>query len=295
MSATTPKNIDGRPNPAYVDLLDEDATIAGQKFVCVSFISPEKVIKQKELFFFERFVHQWEYAKTMEKFIAFLNFVSSKYHVDFEKLTEDFTEFVEEEKPMLLSYNADDDYKTFMDHQETKLTEEFSKKHAFTTNTRGLKVRGCFPSLEEAELRCKLLRANDPTHDVYVGPVGVWMPWDPEAYRTGRVEYMEEELNQLMSEKNKNEAHAKSEFDKRIRETKQQAISDNIKKAELSKNLLTQTIDESGNLVNITNMNTQETALTGSGEPVTTHDIEKILFEGDVVMPPKRGGGGGTK
>jgi hypothetical protein len=290
MASIIPKNINGQPNPDYVDLLDEDALIAGQKFVCVSFISPEKILKQKELFFFEKFIHQWEYSRTMEKFIAFLNFISSKYHMDFSKLTDDFKEFVTEEKQMLKSYCVDDDYKTFMDHQETVLTEDFSKKHSFQTNSRGLKVRGCFPTLEEAELRCKLLRANDPTHDVYVGPVGVWMPWDPEAYKTGRVEYMEEELNQLMSEKNKNEAHAKSEFDKRIKETKQQAIADNIKKAELSKNVLTQTIDESGNLINITNMNTQETALTGSGEPITNQAIEKLLFEGDVVLPTKRGG-----
>ena len=75
MSRTIPKTVDGLPNPAYIDLLDEDATIAGQKFACVSFISPEKIIKQRELFFFERFIHQWEYSKTMEKFIAFLNFV----------------------------------------------------------------------------------------------------------------------------------------------------------------------------------------------------------------------------
>ena len=47
----------------------------------------------------------------------------------------------------------------------------------------------------------------DPNHDVFVGPVGTWMPWEPEAYRTGRVEYLEEELNQLMHEKNKNEKH----------------------------------------------------------------------------------------
>ena len=42
------KNINGRPNPKYVDLLDEDKAIAGQKFTCVSFISPENVLKQKE-------------------------------------------------------------------------------------------------------------------------------------------------------------------------------------------------------------------------------------------------------
>jgi hypothetical protein len=286
--ATTPKLIDGLPNPSYVDLLDEDAPLAGQKFTCVSFISPEQLLKQKEHFFIERFLQKWEYAKSMEKFSAFLNFISSKYHLDFNTVTEDFKEFVAEEQDMLRSYCVEDDYKTFMDHHEEQLTEEFSRLHEFQTNTRGLKVRGNFPTLEEAELRCKLLRAHDPTHDVYVGPVGVWMPWNPEAYKTGRVEYMEEELNQLMSEKNKNEIHAKSEFDKRIKEAKQNAITENIKKAELSKNVLTQTIDETGNLVNITNMNTQETALGSSGEAITTKTIEKMLFEGDVVLPPSK-------
>jgi hypothetical protein len=287
MSAFTNKTINGKPNPEYVDLLDEDASIAGQKFSCISFISPEKILKQKEFFYFERFLQQWEYAKSMEKFVAFLNFVSHKHHVDFETLAEDFREFVAEEQDMLHSYSVQDDYKTFVDKCEDKLNEEFSRNHSFQTNTRGLKVRGNFPTLEEAELRCKLLRANDPTHDVYVGPVGVWMPWDPEAYKTGRVEYMEEELNQLMSEKQKNEANAKSEFDKRIKETKKKAIEDNIKKAELSKNVLTQTIDETGNLVNIANMNTQENSLIGSGDPIDTREIEKLLFEGDVVIPTK--------
>jgi hypothetical protein len=50
-----------------------------------------------------------------------------------------------------------------------------------------------------------MLREVDPNHDVYVGQVGIWMPFHPEAYKTGRVEYLEEELNQLMNEKTKNE------------------------------------------------------------------------------------------
>ena len=50
-----------------------------------------------------------------------------------------------------------------------------------------------------------MLREIDPNHNVYVGPVGMWMPFEPDAYKTGRVEYLEEELNQLMHEKNKNE------------------------------------------------------------------------------------------
>ena len=36
------KQVNGKNNPKYVDLLEEDKPIAGQKFVCVSFVSPEK-------------------------------------------------------------------------------------------------------------------------------------------------------------------------------------------------------------------------------------------------------------
>jgi hypothetical protein len=33
---------DGKINPKFVDLLEEDKPIANQKFVCVSFVSPRK-------------------------------------------------------------------------------------------------------------------------------------------------------------------------------------------------------------------------------------------------------------
>ena len=38
-----------------VDLLDEDKPIAQQKYVCLSFISPENIIKKKEEFYLESF------------------------------------------------------------------------------------------------------------------------------------------------------------------------------------------------------------------------------------------------
>jgi hypothetical protein len=49
----------GKPNPKYVDLLDEDNPIAGQKFFCASFCSPEQILKDKQHFYFEEFVNQW--------------------------------------------------------------------------------------------------------------------------------------------------------------------------------------------------------------------------------------------
>lgn len=131
------------------------------------------------------------------------------------------------------------------------MNEQFNRAHAFQTSVRGLKIRGVYPSQEEAELRCKKLREYDPNHDIFVGPVGMWIPWDPDAYKTGRVEFMEEELNQLHQEKMKNEEKAKQEFEARIKESKRAAIQKNIELAKKSGNVLTQTLNEEGNLVGV--------------------------------------------
>jgi len=282
----------GKTNPKYVDLLEEDKAIAGQKFACVSFVSPENILKKKEMFFFEEFLKKWELNKSMEKFVQFLNFVSYKYKLSFDDITKDFQEFVKEEKETINHSTFADDYKTFIDKNEEDLEKAFGIVHNFQTHTRGLKIRGVYPSMEEAELRCKMLREIDPSHDVYVGPVGMWMPWEPEAYKTGRVEYMEEELNKLMSEKTKNESNAKEAFDQRVKEAKKKAIEENIKNAEKSGNILTQTIDDEGNLIGVGVANTQEKNLKfagGSGnenadDSISVSDIRNELFEGENIV-----------
>jgi hypothetical protein len=277
------KQVNGMNNPKYVDLLEEDKPIAGQKFVCVSFVSPENILKQKNIFFFEEFLKKWEFNKSMEKFVQFLNFISYKYNISFDDVSNDFKDFVKEEKETLAKTSMEDDFKTFIDNNEADLEKEFGRVHNFQTSTRGLKIRGSYPTMEEAELRCKMLREIDPNHDIMVGPVGMWMPWEPEAYKTGRVEYMEEELNQLMHEKTKNESNAKTAFEQRIKETKKNAIEENIKNAEKSGNILSQTIDEQGNLVGVNNINTQE-AFLKEQENISTADICMELFEGENVV-----------
>lgn len=284
------KEINGKPNPKYVDLLEEDKPIAGQKFVCVSFCSPESILKKKELFFFEEFLKKWDFNKSMEKFVQFLNFISYKYNISFEDVSNDFKEFVKEERSALTSSTFEDEYKTFLDNNETDLEKQFNLANNFQTSTRGIKVRGSYPTQEEAELRCKMLREIDDKHDIFVGPVGMWMPWDPEAYKTGRVEYMEEELNQLMSEKQKNEGNAKTAFEQRVKETKKKAIEENMKNAEKSGNVLTQTVDEDGNLVGVNNANTQEFALKEQ-ENISTADICMELFEGENIVVGKTDNG----
>mgnify|MGYP001192601601 CR=1 FL=1 len=235
----------------YVDVLDEDKPISGQKFVCVSFISPEKVLKSKDLFLFNEFIKTWDFSKTLEKYQHFFNFLSVKYNLEVSTLNEEFQEFVKDQKENLLNTTVEDDYKNFLDENEEILINKFNIDNNFQTNTRGIKIRGVYSTQEEAESRCKMLREIDPNHDVFVGPVGLWMPWDPEAYKTGKVEYLEQELNELMHNKIDNEKDAKLQFEKRIKEAKEKAMEENKKLAEENDNVLTQVLNDDGKLVNV--------------------------------------------
>ena len=269
---------DGSPNPKYVDLLDLDKPIAGQQFGCFSFITPEKILKQREMFLFEEFLKKWEFSKSMEKFSQFINFVSFKYKLNFEDVMKDYEGFVKEERENIISSSIDDDYKTFLDKNEDELDKQFNIKHNFQTSVRGFKSRGNFATQEEAEMRAKLLRETDPSFDVFVGPVGQWLCWDPEAYKTGRVEYMEEELNQLAQEKQKNESVAKTAFEQRVKETKQKAIDENKKNAEKHGSSLTQDIDNDGNLIGV------EDTKFSKQDTISAADIRSELFDGDNIV-----------
>jgi hypothetical protein len=198
--------------------------------------------------------------------------------LNFEDVIKDYEGFVKEERENIINSSIEDDYKTFLDKNEEEMEKQFNIKHNFQTSVRGFKSRGNFATQEEAEMRAKLLRETDSSFDVFVGPVGQWLCWDPEAYKTGRVEYMEEELNQLAQEKQKNESVAKTAFEQRVKETKQKAIDDNKKNAEKHGSTITQDIDKDGNLIGA------EDAKFSKNDAISAADIRSELFDGDNIV-----------
>ena len=209
--------------------------------------------------------------------------MSYKHGLDIAELNTDFQDYATEEKHALAKMNVTDSYKTFVEQHEEKLNAEFDKAHNFQTSVRSLKVRGSFSTQEEAELKAAALRRKDPNHNIHCGVVGGWMPWDPEAYKTGRVEYMEGLQNRLMHEKQKSEVSAKEHFDERVLESKQAAIQENKERAAKTGAVLTQDIDAKGNLVSIGPAaggglsSLQETAGFIAGE-VSSASIQHELF-----------------
>jgi hypothetical protein len=71
--------------------------------------------------------------------------------------------------------------------------------------------------------RSKKLQRQDQIHNIFVGEIGKWLPWDPEPSQIAEQEYAEEQLNTLMKKYKENEEQ-REEFK---REQRQRATAGN--------------------------------------------------------------------
>lgn len=79
----------------------------------------------------------------------------------------------------------------------------------------GLKIRGCFPSLEEAHTHVKRLQQSDPTMDIFVADMYKWLLIPPDVNAIENQEYQEDFLNNLIKGYKDNQAAAKQHFQER--------------------------------------------------------------------------------
>lgn len=171
------------------DFLEVDKSVPGQNFACISFISPDKVLKDKNIFMFQRFLE----------------------HKQKEMKEEDLQE----------------EYQTFLGMHGKKLDEEFGKRNDFQTSVRGVKVRGVYDTYREAEVRAKVLQRLDRSFNVYVGQVGYWLPWDPNPDTLENQEYLESDLNNLMKQYKENESTKDTYYQEQVKEKKTAALKEN--------------------------------------------------------------------
>ena len=192
------------------DYLEQDDTIPGQKYVCLSFLSPENVLKDKNIYFLHNFL------KDSFKDV---------------KLTED---------------QLENKYKDYLFKKQDELEDKFYEKNNFRTTVRGIKVRGVYDTIQEARFRSSKLQKKDPNFNVYVGQVGFWLPWEPESHKVQEQlnqlmsEYKKNKENKdilfeqdkrekienmknerLEAEKNKKEEEEQNKIDKESNENKE--------------------------------------------------------------------------
>lgn len=228
------------------DFLTEDLEIPGQKFCLLSFLSPEKVLANKDVFFFSKFLDSFEYTQRVTSFEEFLmstvKSVNDKLNVDADKadsmdlsgvalslrnsrvrmdtVMDDFQKFVKGKQSELKETKLNSLYDEFVFANREKLEEAFYVKNEFRTSIRGLKIRGVYASNEEAVARSKKLQRNDTLHNIFVGEVGKWLPWDPAPADVADQEYAEEKLNTLMKKYKENE-DAREAFEREKRSNMQ--------------------------------------------------------------------------
>ena len=191
------------------DYLDVDKQLPGQNYYCISFVSPEKVLEQKELFMY----YHYEQA-FYQKFTKIAESALSNMIEGCEDGKVDISDIVKL-KTSLLSACADEKvawtefknkFEDFRYRDEEKINEVFDKANNFRTSVRGVKVRGVFDTKREADIRAAVLQRQDPLFDVFVGQIGYWCPWDPNPTKIADIEYLNTDLNKLVKEYKANEA-----------------------------------------------------------------------------------------
>jgi hypothetical protein len=187
------------------DFLEVDNSLPGQNYVCLSFVSPEDILNKKELYFINKF----------------LTTFGKNYG-----LTEQ---------------ECEDKYKDFMYLNQEKLEKEFYEKNNFQTTIRGLKVRGVYDTLKEAQVRAQVLQRKDPHFNVFIGQVGYWLPWDPNPHKVDKQEYAEKELNTLVQKYRENQDMKDEHFRENLEYAKEQASKKEKEAVESSPSKSTET------------------------------------------------------
>jgi hypothetical protein len=198
-----PKVEDGE----LVDYLDEDPEIPNQRYCIVSFLSPEKVLLQKQQFFYKKFIEWLDYDWKMKGQEHFLAFLSKKYNLKVEDVLKDHAEFERVHKEEVKKTDIFDVYQTFLLKNEQTLQEQFDSEVKFQTNVRGVKIRRSFATVEEAQQFAQVLRRKYPKDNLFIGKVGAWLPWDPSEHLMPEVDYAEKELNEIMRRYKENEVN----------------------------------------------------------------------------------------
>lgn len=155
-------------NKTEEDFLGVDKPIPGQNFACLSFLSPKKILEDKNNF-------------------IFYNFIKDHLKIDME-----YSKFKT-------------DYSNYLDFNNEKLSKQFDEDNNFQTSTHGIKVRGVYNTQNEASIRAKVLQKIDPSFNVFVGQVGYWLPWDPNPDLVLDQEYSNDQLNKLAKKYKENE------------------------------------------------------------------------------------------
>lgn len=194
------------------DYLDNDPPVRGQNYACLSFLSPEEAIGTREGFAVGKFL-----SRLAEELSGLLDAVEGVVGAEGDgaggraALAGRIAALRERFGYALAGESIRVEYGAFASANASEITREFSEASGGLSCVRGIKIRGCYETMDEARHRCESLRRNDPSFSVYVAEVGCWCPWAPNpddlaeaAGDRGVAQYAETALNSLMQKYQEN-------------------------------------------------------------------------------------------
>jgi hypothetical protein len=238
-----------RINVSKQDFLEQDPQIRGQNYVCLSFLSPDDVIKSKDAYIISAYMKSLCQRNT--ELIDGLEVLFPDKTNEIRSIKEQYSVFFD-------SNSIDEDFKSFKIENEIDISNKFSEENNYQTSIRGIKIRGTYETQKEAEIRAEVLkRIDNNSHNIYIAQVGCWCPWsaNPDEIQDG--EYSETELNTLMREYKKNCENKDIFYNERKKELIERTHE------QTHKDKMPDIIDDD-----------EEVDIT-----TTTADIEKSLFE----------------
>ena len=165
-----------------IDYLEVDEQVPGQNYVCMSFLSPESFVQNREAFNTAKFLQS--YCKDQK--------------LKFEEVYEKYKDF---------TYKHEDD-----------LQRDYDEKNEFQTSLRGIKIRGVYDTRQAAEDRAKKLSTRDSSFHVFIGQIGYWLPWEPNADKVADEVFQNSQLNDMMEKYQENNVSRDIFYDEQKRD-----------------------------------------------------------------------------
>jgi len=168
------------------DYLKEDPYIPGQEYALISMVEPKnsKLLMNRESFFMTHFIKEY----------------IGDNSVDYEDMKQKYYDYIALNQSRL----------------DKRFNDEHNKSGEITIS--GLKIRGVYPCIPK-EKDIKKLHEHEPAVDIYVAPIGKWIPYCPiNSDEILDVKYAHDKLNNVMKQCNKESSIEKQLFDKRVEE-----------------------------------------------------------------------------
>jgi hypothetical protein len=187
--------------PAFIE---NDPPIVGQNFVLLSFISPEKIIKQKDRYLFMRFLRDV--------------FAAPADDPEYRTLYEMRQRFGQ---PDLSYETVNAAYSDWAFKFEDVIGRQFDQENQGLTSVRCVKIRGVYDLEAEADARARQMQRRDPAFSVYKARVGYWLPWEPDTAKITDVQYLEDGMQTLHNKYHENQRARDEFFEQEKREARE--------------------------------------------------------------------------